>query len=253
MRVFTLIYGFVAYAVFLASFLYAIAFVGNWEVQLGGTLLVPFTIDGKRDVAAPFAWSALLVNALLLGAFAVQHSVMARPWFKKWWTKIVPQPMERSTFVLVSSLLLFLMYWQWRPMTDPIWTTPEGAGRAVLWGLYSLGWLIVLLSTFMINHWDLFGLRQVLSFASGKEPAPLTFTKKGLYAVCRHPIMLGFIVAFWATPDMTLGHLVFAIATTAYILVALQLEEADLMRHHGEYAEYRRQTSMVFPWPKRGG
>lgn len=176
---------------------------------------------------------------------------MARPWFKKAWTKIVPNYLERSTFVLVSSLLLFLLYWQWQPMTEGVWTVPEGLGRTALWAVYALGWLIVLLSTFMINHWDLFGLRQALSFATGKQPSPLAFTKKGLYACCRHPIMLGFIIAFWAAPTMTLGHLVFAFATTAYIFVALQFEEADLMRSHGEYAEYRRRTSMVVPWRRR--
>ncbi|MBV6503987.1 MAG: hypothetical protein AKCLJLPJ_02082 [Fimbriimonadales bacterium] len=250
MRVFALLYGLVSYVVFLGAFLYAIAFVANYAVTLGGTVLVSKTIDGP-GASAPFDVNSLLVNALLLGAFAIQHSVMARRWFKEWWTRIIPKAIERSTYVLISSLLLFLLYFQWRPMTDPVWTAPEGAARTVLYALYALGWFIVLTSTFLINHWDLFGLRQVAAYASGKEPGPLHFTKRGLYAVCRHPIMLGFIIAFWATPDMTIGHLVFSIATTAYIFVALQFEEKDLARQHPEYQDYRRTTSMVFPLPKR--
>ena len=242
-----LIYGLVSYAIFLAAFLYAIGFVGNLALELGGTQLFPRTVDNGVGAVSGFDWPAFLINAGLLGAFAIQHSVMARPWFKRAWTKIVHRSIERSTYVLLASLLLMLLYWQWVPMTDGIWSASAPWLRTALWCIFALGWLLVLLSTFAINHWDLFGLRQVYLNFQAREPAPLEFKVHGLYALCRHPIMLGFLIAFWSTPDMSLGHLVFSIATSAYVLLALQFEEGDLHRAHPEYASYRKSTSMLLP------
>jgi protein-S-isoprenylcysteine O-methyltransferase Ste14 len=237
-----LAYGALSYTVFLVAFLYAIAFVGN--------LVVPKTIDSGAQGSLP---EALIVNVLLLGAFAIQHSVMARPGFKKWWTKIIPRSIERSTFVLLASLLLLLLYWQWRPITTQVWAVENAAGRILLQGLFFLGWLIVFFGTFMINHFDLFGLRQVYLNLRNQEYTDLGFRVSGFYKFLRHPIMLGFLIAFWATPVMTAGHLLFAVATTGYIFIALQLEERDLVNHFGEqYQEYRRKTSMLVPrMPKR--
>lgn len=236
------LYGLVSYVIFLASFLYAIGFVGNF--------LVPKSIDSGLQGAF---LSSLIINSVLLGLFAVPHSVMARPWFKKKFTQIIPASMERSTYVLLSSLLLFLLYWLWQPMTDIVWHVESSFGAVILWAIFAMGWLIVLLSTFMINHFDLFGLRQVYLNYRDQDYTDLDFKIIGLYKLVRHPIMLGFIIAFWATPVMTVGHLVFAVATTAYIFIALQFEERDLVNIFGEkYKNYQEKVSMVIPLKWKG-
>lgn len=240
-RILAFIYGVVSYLIFFVTFLYAIGFVGN--------IIVPKSIDSGEP--ALFS-QALLVNVLLLGLFAVQYSVMARPAFKRWWTRFVPQPVERSTYVLLASLVLILLFWQWRPMTDVVWNVEHTVGRVILWALFLLGWVTVLVSTCLINHFDLFGLRQVYLYQRGEAYTDLAFRTLFLYKIVRHPIMLGFIIAFWSTPHMTIGHLVFAMVTTAYILIAIQLEERDIMSIHGmTYGEYRKQVSMILPIPKK--
>lgn len=234
--VFTLYAG-LAYAIFLASFLYAIGFVGNLP-------LVPKSIDsGAPGALVP----ALIINLLALGAFAIQHSLMARPAFKRWWTRFVPVPMERSTYVLFASLLLFLLFAVWRPLPAAVWTVEAPLGSALLTGLSWVGWLIVLSSTFMINHFELFGLKQATARRAQAETPP-ALTTRYLYRFIRHPIMLGFIVAFWATPVMSQGHLLFAVMTTAYIFIGIAFEEHDMAATFGAaYRSYRERVPMILP------
>jgi protein-S-isoprenylcysteine O-methyltransferase Ste14 len=236
-RVLVFIYGVVAYALFFATFLYAIGFVGN--------LFVPKAIDSAPQV--PFI-QALLVNLGLLGLFAVQHSLMARPFFKRWLTRFIPQAAERSTFVVASSLALIALFAFWQPMGGLIWSIENPQAQILMHVLFAFGWLLVLVSTFLINHFDLFGLRQVWLNLHKKPYTQLRFGTPVLYRLVRHPLYLGFILGFWATPVMTVAHLVFALATTGYILIAIQLEEHDLMNAHPEYAEYRRKVPMLIPF-----
>jgi methanethiol S-methyltransferase len=237
----SVLYGAMAYLVFLATFLYAIAFVGN--------LPVPKTIDSGEPGSLA---AALIINTLLLGLFAVQHSVMARPAFKRWWTRFVPQPIERTTYVLLASLTLILMYWQWQPISELVWSVTNPAGIVILQVIFWAGWAIVLVSTFLINHFELFGLRQVYAQLRGEQLPPPEFKTPYLYKRVRHPLYLGFLMAFWATPSMTVGHLLFVVATTGYILIAIQLEERDLMQLFGDqYRRYRSQVSMLIPMPGR--
>ena len=231
------LYGAAVYLIFAATFLYAIAFVGN--------LPAPKTIDSGVPGSLG---TALLVNTLLLGLFAIQHSVMARPAFKRWWTRIVPQSVERTTYVLLASAALLLLYWQWRPIPGAVWSVSHPAGIVILQAVFWIGWALVLVSTFLISHFELFGLRQVWARLRGQElPSPV-FRTPSLYKRVRHPLYLGLLLAFWAAPTMSVGHLLFAVATTGYILIGIFLEERDLMALFGEqYRRYREEVPMLIP------
>jgi len=248
-----LAYGLACYALFFATILYAIGFVGNFWQVLG---LHDEALFRGMDTQVPDAsvGNALLIDLLLLGFFALQHSGMARPGFKRWWTRTVPAPVERSTYVLAASLCLDALFWQWRPLlgTPTLWQlSGSGAIAAVVISL--VGWLIVFASTFMIDHFDLFGVRQAWHAFRGQPYPELPFATPGLYRAVRHPIYLGFVIAFWSTPTMTLGHFVFAAMTTGYILVAIQLEERDLIARYGElYQNYRHRVGMLLPRPLSG-
>jgi methanethiol S-methyltransferase len=235
------LYGVVCYVIFLGTFLYAIGFIGN--------LGTPTTLDGP---ATQPLGTALAIDAGLLMLFAIQHSVMARQWFKERWTRVVPKPVERSTYVLFSSLALILLFSAWRPMGGAVWSVTDPAGQIVLRVLFAFGWLLVLVSTFLINHFDLFGLRQVWLNLIGRPYTSLSFKTPGPYRLVRHPLYVGWFFAFWMTPTMTLAHLVFAIATTSYILLAIRFEERDLVAFHGRaYEDYRRRVPMLVPFARR--
>lgn len=236
-RIIAFIYGVACYAAFFATFLYAVGFLGNFGV--------PKSIDSGREGSL---MAALAIDGALLALFALQHSIMARQWFKRAWTRIVPEPVERSTYVLLSSAALALMFYLWEPIGGVVWDMGDGLGGTVMMGLYFTGLLIVLLSTFLINHFDLFGLRQVYLYLMGRKYTHLKFRTPFFYGYVRHPLYVGWLLTFWATPVMTAAHLLFAIMTTAYILVAIRLEEADLINLHGErYARYRREVPMLIP------
>jgi methanethiol S-methyltransferase len=235
------LYGIICYLIFFVTFLYAVGFVGN--------MVVPKTIDSGFQGGINYAW---LIDILLLSLFAVQHSVMARQGFKRVWTKIVPKPIERSTYVLFSSIALILLYTFWRPLDSTIWNIQNSILASFITVVYFTGWFIVLTGTFMINHFNLFGLQQVFRYLKKQEQASPKFVKPLLYKIVRHPLMLGFIIAFWATPQMTVGHILFAFATTTYILVAIQLEERDMVRMHGnDYIKYQQEVSQIVPMPPR--
>jgi len=230
-------YGVIAHAGFVAVFAYLIGFLGNF--------VVPKSVD-----SAPVRplWEALLINTLLLGLFTIPHSVMARQGFKKWWTRFVPTHLERSTYVLISNVLLGVVFWFWQPMGGTVWSVEDATARAVLYTIFGLGWLQVFVSSLFINHFDLFGTRQVWCYLMGREYKPLRFTVPGAYKFVRHPLYVGWLMAFWATPTMTAAHLLFAVLTTTYILIAIRFEERDLESIHGErYARYRRDVPMLIP------
>lgn len=234
-------YGVACYAIFFATFLYALCFVGNF--------IVPRTIDGAPQMGF---LPALAINLGLLGAFALQHSIMARPAFKRVWTRVIPESAERSTYVLFSSVALIALFYWWQPLGGVIWSVESPIGQALLYGAFFTGWMLVLVSTFLINHFDLFGLRQVWLQLVGKPYTHLRFGTPGPYRLVRHPLYLGWLFAFWATPTMTATHLLFAVMTTAYILIAIQLEERDLIDSHGDdYRRYRERVPMIIPFLRR--
>lgn len=236
-----LLYGVIAYIAFFGTILYAIGFVSN--------IVVPKSIDGNPSV--PLS-RALLINASLLLLFALQHSIMARPAFKKWWTRIIPAALERSTYVLLASGCLMLMMWQWQPMGEVVWSVNDEPLKTILLVTGLLGWGIVFISTFLINHFDLFGLRQVWLYFTGKPYQPLPFRVPVFYRYVRHPLYLGFLVAFWSAPVMTAAHLLFALLTTGYILTAIRFEEKDLVTHFGEkYLRYKKWVPMIIPFLKK--
>jgi methanethiol S-methyltransferase len=238
-RLSAFLFGAAAYGAFLYTFSYGIGFVGNIVVSKG--------VDGGAQTPFP---SALAVDLALLALFGIQHSLMARPGFKKQWTRLVPEPIERSVFVLCASFCLLLLFREWRPVPGPVWHFPEGPVSAALTGLFWTGWLIALVSSFLINHFDLFGLRQVYLYLRGIDYTPVTFKHPAFYQYVRHPLMLGFLIAFWATPRMSIGHLVFSLGMTAYIFIGITLEERDLLKKYGEaYEEYRRRVPMIIPLP----
>jgi methanethiol S-methyltransferase len=239
-RIAAFVYGLVCYAVFFVTFLYAIGFVGNF--------VVPKSIDSTPIM--PLG-QALLINVGLLGLFGLQHSAMARQGFKEQWTRIVPEPVERSTYVLFSSLCLITLFYFWQPLGITIWTVENPMFRNLLYACFGFGWLLVLMTTFLINHFDLFGLRQVYLYLRGRDYTPLNFVTPGPYKYVRHPLYVGWFFAFWSTPTMTFTHLVFAVITTIYILVAIQLEERDLVKVHGKaYANYRDRVPMLIPFSR---
>ena len=232
-----LMFGVSVYAMFLGVFLYAVGFVGNF--------LVPTRLDAVAEV--PWA-QALMINLLLLTLFAVQHSVMARPWFKNGWTRFIPEPMERSTYVLFTNFVMIVLFWQWQPMGGSVWDVQQPWARVASYGVFACGWLTVLVTTFLINHFDLFGLRQVWLYFRGQHYTSLEFTTPGPYRFVRHPMYIGWLMAFWATPTMTAAHLMFAVGITAYILTAIYFEERDLVRFLGQdYADYRKNVPMLIP------
>ena len=240
-RLLFFVYGLAAYLVFLVTFLYAIGFVGGF--------VVPRRLDGPLEASWP---KAIAIDVLLLTVFAVQHSVMARRWFKERWTQIVPWAIERSTYVLCASLALLLLFWQWQPIGVQIWSIESPAARAAIWTLFAAGWATVLIVTFLINHFDLFGVRQVWLPLTGQPYRPVEFRTPLPYRYVRHPLYLGFLLAFWMTPTMTLAHLLFALVTTAYIVLAIQFEERDLLHEHGnDYQEYRQAVPMLLPTGRR--
>jgi protein-S-isoprenylcysteine O-methyltransferase Ste14 len=240
-RILVFVFGLASYSVFIATYLYFIGFLGNQAV--------PKSIDSGEPV--PFG-RALAINGLLLALFALQHSIMARSGFKRWWTRLVPEPVERSTYVLFSSLATILLFWQWRPMTGTIWLIENTAGCSLMTTFFWAGWALIVLGSFLVSHYDLFGLRQVYLHLKGREYADIAFKTPSLYKIVRHPIMLGKIIVFWSTAHMTTGHLFFALFMTTYVLIGVRLEENDLVRMHGPaYEEYRLKVPMLFPVPKK--
>jgi methanethiol S-methyltransferase len=234
-------YGVACHALFLAVYAYLACFVGGF--------LVPKTIDAPASIPLP---AAVTINLALLVAFGLQHSIMARPTFKNWWTRFIAQPVERSTYVLASNFMLIAMFILWQPIDIVVWDVEAPLGRAVMWTLFAAGWLMVPAVTLLINHFDLFGTRQVWLHLSGRPYEHLPFRKPLAYKHVRHPLYVGWIIAFWATPTMTLGHLLFAAAMTAYIMIAVYFEERNLVQHFGEqHAQYRREVPMLVPRLRR--